>query len=315
MQTSAKKHKINKKVVVGFWLIVGLIVAGGLSLSMAKLPMPVLQPRGVIAEKERDLMLLAGLLSVLIVVPVFIMLFAIAWKYRASNKKAVYAPDWDHSRLYESIWWAIPCIFILILGIIAWQSSHQLDPYKTLASTTKPVKIQVVALQWKWLFLYPDEHVASVNFMQIPVNTPVDFQITSDAPMNSFWIPSLSGQVYAMSGMNTQLHLMADTLGDYRGSSANISGKGFSGMTFTARVSSQKDYTAWLQNTVAHSATLDVARYNALAQPSQNNPPTFYTLSQTDLYDTIMMKYMAPASNSKTPANKTPVPTPKPYGE
>jgi cytochrome o ubiquinol oxidase subunit 2 len=156
----------------------------------------------------------------------------------------------------------------------------------------------VVALQWKWLFIYPEQHIASVNFVQFPDQRPLNFQITADAPMNSFWIPKLGGQVYAMSGMSTQLHLMADKPGDYRGISANMSGEGFSGMKFTARASTQKDFDAWVLKEKRSGVSLDKASYDQLALPSKDNAATTYTLAKHDLYDTIVMKYMAPAEES-----------------
>jgi cytochrome o ubiquinol oxidase subunit 2 len=154
--------------------------------------------------------------------------------------------------------------------------------------------IQVVSLDWKWLFIYPEQHVASVNFVQFPTDTPVNFAITSDSVMNSFWIPQLGGQMYSMPGMLTQLHLSADTAGDYTGASANISGEGFAGMKFTARASSQADFDKWIHEAKNSSNTLDKNTYDQLAKPSKNNPASYYAKVQEGLYDTIMMKYMTP---------------------
>jgi cytochrome o ubiquinol oxidase subunit 2 len=252
----------------------------------------VLSPKGTIADKQRNLIIFTSLLSLIVVIPVFIMLFGFAWKYREGNKKADYKPDWDHNRVAETIWWVLPCVIIAVLSVITWQTSHSLDPYKALDSSVKPLKVQVVALQWKWLFIYPDQQVASVNTLHIPKNTPIDFEITADAPMNSFWIPSLGGQVYAMSGMSTQLHLQADTIGSYDGSSANISGKGFAGMKFKAEVTSQDDFTTWWQDARASQNLMNESEYAKLVTPTENVKPATFALMQPSLYDTIVAKYM-----------------------
>ena len=258
----------------------------------------VLQPRGVVGQQERQLMNYALLLSLVVVVPVFTLLATIAWKYRASNPKAHYAPDWDNSRTLESIWWLVPTLLITILSVITWRSSHSLDPYKPLDSKVKPVTVQVVALDWKWLFIYPAQHVATVNYLELPVGTPVNFAITSDAPMNSFWIPQLGGQMYAMSGMSTELHLEADQIGTYKGLSANISGAGFAGMTFGAHAVSVPEFASWLAQAQKSPAQLSTKTYTTLARASQNNRPTTYGTVAPDLYDTIIMKYMMPATTN-----------------
>jgi len=294
-QQSGKKYIL---LIIGISVVVLVIVVGML---LSRMDIPVLMPKGIMARQERDLMFEALLLSGIVVVPVFTMLFLIAWKYRASNTKARYEPDWDRNTLLESIWWGIPCLIILILSVITWQSTHALDPYKPLTSSVKPIKIEVVSLDWKWLFIYPDQHIASVNLMQIPVNTPINLQLTSDAPMNSFWVPSLSGQIYTMSGMSTQLHLMGDTIGDYNGVSANISGVGFAGMKFVARVSSNSTFNSWVVASQHSKQKLGVDEYNTLARPSQNVPASQYALKQDDLYDTVLMKYMAPMQDNTMP--------------
>ncbi len=254
--------------------------------------MAVLNPKGHIADKQRELIIIATLLGMTVVIPVFVLLFGIAWKYREGNTKAKYSPDWQNNRLIETLWWGIPLVIITVLGVIAWQSSHELDPYRSLDSTKKPVKIQVVALQWRWLFIYPDEKVASMSDVHFPVDTPVDFEITADAPMNSFWIPKLGGQVYAMTGMSTQLHLEASETGDYHGSSANISGEGFAGMKFTAKVTSDDDFRRWLNDANRSTDELNSVTYDHIADPSKDTAVRNYRLGQDNLYDTIVMKYM-----------------------
>jgi cytochrome o ubiquinol oxidase subunit 2 len=288
------------KIPVFIVLVLGVIASAVAYLRTVNIA--VLQPRGTIAQQQRSLMLIASLLAVVVVVPVFIMTIVICWKYRANRvtkgKKATYTPEVGSNKLFESLWWGIPIAIIFVLSIITWNSSHSLDPYRPLASKTKPLHIQVVALQWKWLFLYPDQHVASINEVHIPVNTPIDFDITSDAPMNSFWIPQLAGQVYAMSGMNTQLHIMASKPGTYRGSSANISGRGFADMHFNAIAGSASDFTEWVNYAKSNDSKLTDSSYKSLALPSDNAPASSMQLVSNDLYDTIVMKYMMPTDGS-----------------
>lgn len=255
---------------------------------------PVLNPEGIIGLKERNLMVFTVILGFIVIVPVFILAISIAWRYREGNTKAKYTPEWSSHRVAETIWWGIPIAIILILSVVTWISTFQLDPYKALASSKQPLTIQVVALDWKWLFIYPQQNIATVNQVNFPNGTPVDFEITSDAPMNSFWIPSLGGQIYAMPGMSTHLHLMADKSGSYAGSSANISGNGFAGMKFTARSTSTDDFNAWVKQVKQSSAVLNQAEYTTLALPSKNNPPRSYAAVQHNLYDEIVMKYMMP---------------------
>lgn len=262
-------------------------------MSLHTAAIAVLDPQGVIAAQERDLIIIASVLGLLVVIPVFIMTFLIVWKYR-EHKGARYTPEWDHNLLVESIWWGIPCLIILALSVITWTSSHRLDPFKPLASTTRPMTIQVVALPWRWLFIYPEQGIATMNYVQFPEQTPVRFEITADAPMNSFWIPKLGGQIYAMTGMSTELHLMADGPGDYRGSSANLSGAGFAGMNFTARSSSLPEFSDWVQQVKTSSATMDVPTYNKVSQPNRNNKPSYYSWSDPGLYDAVIQKYLGP---------------------
>jgi cytochrome o ubiquinol oxidase subunit 2 len=262
----------------------------------------VLQPVGIVGQKEKHLMIVAILLCLIVVLPVFTMTIFIAWKYREGNQKAKYNPDWDHSRLFETVWWDIPFIIFGILSVVAWNSSHDLDPFKVLAAPgVKPLNIQVISLDWKWLFIYPDQHIASVNRVEFPVNTPVNFELTSDSVMNSFWVPSLGGQIYTMPGMSTQLHLMADKLGSYDGSSANISGNGFAGMTFTAVSATGEDFGRWIDAAKSSGKSLDAATYDRLAEPSHDNRVAYYSSPQPGLFDDVVMKYMIPGLPDNMP--------------
>jgi cytochrome o ubiquinol oxidase subunit 2 len=254
----------------------------------------MLFPKGIIALKERNLLFIIQALMLLVILPVYLLTFIFSWKYRVHNTKAKYDPDLVDNRLAEYIWWGIPFILTLIIAILTWNKTHQLDPYKPIDSNKKPLHIQVVALQWKWLFIYPEENIASVNFVQFPRQTPVHFEITADAPMNSFWIPSLGGQIYAMPKMRTDLYLMADADGDFRGSSANLSGEGFAGMNFIAKATSNEAYHQWVESAKQSSKVLNVGEYNKLAAASKNNPAEIYQLKDKSLFDQIIMKYMHP---------------------
>lgn len=261
----------------------------------------LLNPQGYIAQKQSQLLFGALILGACIGIPIVGTTFFVVFHYRASNTKAKYNPNWTSNKLLTTIWWVVPTIFILCLGGITWITAHQLDPYKQLQSTAKPVVIQVVALRWKWLFIYPQEKIATVNFLEIPVNTPVNLQLTADAPMNSFWVPSLGGQIYAMAGMVTQLHISASTQGDFPGSAAEISGKGFAGMNFTVKSTSQEKFNQWVKVVQQTGKPLTVSSYNVLAQPSMYNPRAYYYYADEDLYHKIIQKFMAPQEKTVMP--------------
>jgi cytochrome o ubiquinol oxidase subunit II len=286
--------RIAKRYIVAISLLTGVAAVAAIILILYGRNIAVLSPKGRIAQEQFDLIVLTTLLSLIIIVPVFGLTFFIAWKYREGNKKAKYQPEWSGNRTMESIWWLIPLALITVLAVITWKTSHSLDPYKPLASDKKPLTVQVIALPWKWVFIYPEQNIATVNVVQFPEDTPINFEITADAPMNSFWIPQLGGQVYAMAGMKTKLHLQADHVGDYSGSSANISGAGFAGMKFVAKATSQKDFAAWLDTVRQSPRTLTAAEYSELAKPSSDVPPAHYAAADKDLYDTVILKYMAP---------------------
>lgn len=267
---------------------------------------PVLDPKGLIAYQERDLILITFALGLLVIIPVFILLFSIAWKYRESNTKAKYEPELEGHRGFEALWWGIPSLIIIVLSIITAVSTHALDPYKPIESNVQPVKIQVVAMNWKWLFIYPEEGIATLNYMNIPKGAPVELTLTSDAPMNSFWVPALAGQVYAMAGMSTKLHLVADETGTFNGTSANISGDGFADMRFKVNALSDTDYRSWVDKNFNSTATtlLTIDSYNKLAENRKDTDEKAYLLMEHELYNEIIMKYMS----SKESKIKTAIP-------
>ncbi|PWC18536.1 cytochrome o ubiquinol oxidase subunit II [Brenneria corticis] len=255
--------------------------------------MALMNPKGQVGLEQRSLILTAIGLMLIVVVPVIIMTIAFAWKFRASNEKAKYTPNWSHSNKIEAVVWTVPIIIIVILAAITWKTTHALDPYKPLESDVKPINVEVISLDWKWLFVYPDLGIASVNELAFPTNVPVAFKITSDSVMNSFFIPRLGGQIYAMAGMQTKLHLIANEAGKYDGISGGYSGKGFSGMKFTAIATpSQQEFDQWVANVRASSKTLNsMDEFNKLAQPSEFHPVEYFSAVQPDLFRNIIRKF------------------------
>lgn len=227
-----------------------------------------------------------------VAIPMLTLLYFFAWKYRETNSNAKHEPNKRLGKFAVIGLWLIPVTTILVLTSVAWPATHKLDPHKAISAEAKPLNIQVIALRWKWLFIYPEQGIATVNYVQIPVNTPVKFDLTADeAPMNSFWIPHIGGQLYAMTGHSNQLNLMADTPGDYTGRAAEINGDGFSGMNFSAQVVSSEDFEQWSQDVVQSPNMLDAAAYSKLLLPSENNPAAFYANAKPNLYDTVLLKY------------------------
>lgn len=268
--------------------------------------MTLFNPKGQVGMDERTLIITATLLMLIVVIPVIVMTLAFAWKYRASNTQAEYKPDWHHSNRIEAVVWLVPCVIIAILGWITWESTHKLDPYRPLDSEVKPVTIQAVSLDWKWLFIYPEQGIATVNEIAFPKDTPVNFQITSDSVMNSFFIPQLGSQIYSMAGMETKLHLIAREAGTYAGISANYSGSGFSGMRFKAIASSQADFEQWVRNAQASPSKMTPEAYQALVSPSEHEPVAYYSGAEPNMFDGIIYQYMASAGMDTgmcTPAN------------
>lgn len=266
---------------------------------------PVLMPSGQVAEGQRKLFVFTIILSLIVIIPVFVMLAVFALRYReGAHKGADYKPEWDGSTKLEALWWGIPIVIIGILGVVTWQTSHSLDPYKPIASDKTPLEIQVVALQWKWLFLYPEYEVATVNELPLPVDRPVHFSLAADAPMSAFWIPALGSQIYSMNGMDSQLNLIADKIGEYKGYNTNINGEGYAKMTFTAKVMPEVDFTSWTltapEKAMKAGDMIDESTYKMLAKPSIIAKPQTYHLMDKELYNTIVMKYMGHGQSSST---------------
>ncbi len=272
-------------------LIIFLVMAALIGALIVFVHDPVLiRPSGLIAAQQRDLLYFATGVMLAVALPVFVLTAYIARKYRATNRRARYTPNEDGNRSLELVWWGIPIAIVGLLSVVAWRTSHSLDPFRPLDDTA-PYRVQVIALEWKWLFIYPDYKTASVNELAIPVGQPVEFSIASDAPMNSFWIPELGGQIYAMSGMSTQLHLQANKPGVFRGVSSNLSGDGFSDMKFDVRAMPTSDLAQWQYDATTSPLRLAIDNYPVLAMPATVSSPLRYRLDTPDLYQMVIDKY------------------------
>jgi len=248
----------------------------------------LLDPIGPVGAAERLILIDSVAIMLAIVAPVIVLTAAFAYWFRSGNTRAFYWPDWEFSGHLELIVWAIPLLVVVVLGGVAWYGSHELDPFKPLPGTSKPVEVQVAALDWKWLFIYPDEGVARVNELAVPVGVPVHFTITSAGPMNSFFVPGLGSQIYAMAGMASQLWLEADREGDYRGLSANFSGEGFPAMRFDVKALPADGYARWIADAKAAPSPLDRAAYAELVRPGVVTRPSAFRAVEPGLFRAIV---------------------------
>lgn len=289
------KHKpglsLTKTLVLLFSGLGLLVLTLGIMLQGKNIA--VLHTKGAIADEQRSLIIFITVVCMAIAVPTLVLLYFMAWKYRESNTRAKYDPESQRGKFFNFIVWALPSAFMLVLAMELVPATHKLQPNKAIASDAKPITIQVTAMQWKWLFVYPEQQIATVNYIQIPEDVPIVFDLIADeAPMSSFWIPNLGGQLYAMTGHVNQLNLIASEKGEYQGKSAEINGAGYAGMTFTTRVSSAAEFQSWVQTTKQAPNELNKATYDALLKPSEDNPTTFYSPVDTTLYSKAIMKYV-----------------------
>jgi cytochrome o ubiquinol oxidase subunit 2 len=270
------------------WLPLGLLSGCGTLL---------MNPSGDVAAQQGRLIVVSTVLMLLIIVPVIALTVLFAWRYRQSNRAATYTPDWDHSTVLELVIWAAPLLIIIALGAVTWINTHTLDPYRPLhrlgagrsvPAGTEPLEVEVVALDWKWLFIYPKEGIATVNELAAPVDVPIHFKITASTVMNSFFIPALAGQIYAMPGMETKLHAVINEPGVFDGFSANYSGAGFSGMRFKFHGLTPADFERWVQRVRAGGGSLGREAYLALEKPSEREPVRRYGRVAPDLYPAIL---------------------------
>jgi cytochrome o ubiquinol oxidase subunit 2 len=260
--------------------------------------MDVLHPEGPVGNREVSLIVISTLVMLIVVIPAIFLTFFFAWRYRSSNSRSTYDPSFSYSRTIDLTVWLVPFAIICFLIVLDWRSTAALNPYKSLPGSEPRLRVDVIALDWKWLFIYPDQHIASVNQLEIPVGTQVDFNITSDTVMNAFFIPQLGTQIYAMSGMVTQLHLIAKNAGTYRGLSANFSGAGFADMRFKTDAVSQTAFTAWINRAKGAAVSLNMNSFLTLAKPSTNNPVMYFKDATPGLFDTIVMAHSGPGPSS-----------------
>src|SRR6202051_2034812 len=252
----------------------------------------VLDPKGPIAAADRQILLNARDIMLAIVIPVILATLGVAFWFRASNERARYRPNFAYSGRLEMLVWSIPAMTVFLVGGVAWVSSHDLSPRKPIVSTVRPLRVQVASLDWKWLFIYPDQGVASVNRLTIPVGTPVSLELTSSGVMNSFFVPQLGSQIYTMAGMITRLHLQADHSGTYRGFSAQFSGEGFSDMPFDANAVTDEKFAQWLNAARSTGPELDAKSYADLAKPSAAVAPFTYRAVAPGIFDSILVSEM-----------------------
>jgi cytochrome o ubiquinol oxidase subunit 2 len=248
----------------------------------------VLDPQGPIAAAERLLLINATEIMLVVVVPVILATLGFAWWFRSSNESASRSPDWAYQGGIEFVVWSIPALVVILLGGVNWIGSHQLDPRAAIPSDIKPLQVDVVSLDWKWLFIYPDQRIAAVNQLVVPAGTPVSFHLTSATVMNSFFVPQLGSQIYTMAGMTTHLNLLADKPGEYPGMSANFSGDGFADMRFTVKAVPAGEFDGWVAKVGGSGTALDDAAYAELTKPSSAVPPTTYRSVDPALFERIV---------------------------
>lgn len=264
----------------------------------------VLNPSGDIAAQQRDLLVDSVFLMLLIVIPVMITVVVFAWRYRASNKDAAYSPEWDHSTQLEVLIWSAPLLIVICLGALTWLGTHLLDPYRSLgrvspekpiAANETPLEVDVVALDWKWLFIYPQYGIATVNEMAAPVDRPIAFKLTASSVMNAFYVPALAGMIYAMPAMQSQLNAVINQAGTYEGISANYSGAGFSGMHFAFKGLTPDDFDKWIATAKAAGGNLDRPTYLTLEKPTENEPVKYFGGVDPQLFKAVLELCVEPS--------------------
>jgi cytochrome o ubiquinol oxidase subunit II len=263
----------------------------------------LLAPIGPVGQAEKTILLNSVAIMLAIVVPVILATLAFAWWFRASNTRAVHLPDWEYSGRIELIVWSIPALVVFFLGGIAWIGSHDLDPARPLPSSHKPLEVQVVSLDWKWLFIYPDEGVASINQLVAPVGVPLHLRITSASVLNVFFVPRLGSEIYAMNGMTSQLNLQADEPGHFPGLGAHFSGDGFADMSFELHAVAPTEFTSWVERARAAGPALDETAYRELLRQTQNVKPYTYRAVQTGLFEAIANQKLPPGLGPQVTEN------------
>ena len=275
-----------------YFVLVCLSSLGAVSLLEGCSTILIFDPKGPIGESIRFVIIAAIALMLIVVIPVFIMTFLFSVKYRAANTASTYTPKWSKSSAIDLVMWGVPVVIVTVLAMLAWTRTHALDPYKPIPSAHKPVNIQAVSLDWKWLFIYPEQNIATVNQLTFPAKVPLSFKLTSQTVMTSFFIPQLGSQMYAMGGMQTQLHLLADKPGTYAGHNNQISGIGYANMHFQAQAVSPEEFQAWVEKVRQSKEKLDLGRYEQLTQPNDGYyPVTYFSAVEPDLFLYILRTY------------------------
>jgi cytochrome o ubiquinol oxidase subunit 2 len=293
------KHSLAKSLLLISVLLGGLTAY--LTYFLKDTNVAQLNPKGSVASEQANLMYVAGAIVLAVAVPTVLLLYFVAWRNRESNSTSTYKPSARNGKAFVFTIWAIPTLAMFVLAIILVPITQSLDPKKPVDNGKTPITIQVVALRWKWLFLYPEQQIATVNSLTIPKDQPVTFELTADeTPMSSFWIPNLGGQLYAMTGHVNRLNLMATEIGEYPGSSAEINGIGFAGMRFTAEVTSEQDFKTWVDQVKSSPNRLDDSAYANLSKPSENEPAASYSTYGSDLYNKVVMKYTESHTSHET---------------
>jgi len=262
--------------------------------------MNILDPQGPIGAAEKTILIDSVAIMLAIVLPTIIAIFAFAFWFRAANPRARYRPEWAYSGRIELVVWAVPALTVILLGGVAWIGAHQLDPAKAIAGAEKPLRIQVVSLDWKWLFLYPDQNIAVINALTVPAGVPLQFELTSASVMNAFFIPQLGSMIYTMNGMTSRLNLRADNPGNYQGLSAHFSGDGFSNMHFAVHVVPPERFSKWAQEAATASNALDERSYGEVAKASMENEQATYRLTDPNLFNAIVTQKLPPSQGAQT---------------
>jgi cytochrome o ubiquinol oxidase subunit II len=275
-----------------------VLIVAAVVLSACQLA--VLDPQGPIGLANKTLLIDSLAIMLVIVLPTIAAIFAVAWWFRASNTRAVYLPDWVYSGRIELVTWSIPLMVIMLLGGVAWIGAHDLDPAKPLPSSAAPLEVQVVSMDWKWLFIYPAQGVASVNQLVVPAGAPIHFSLTSASVMTAFFIPRLGSMIYTMNGKTTQLNLQADVPGTFLGLASQLTGDGFSDMHFDVLALPAERFTAWIDATRVKGPTLNPETYTALTTQSTNIPPFTYGAVEPQLFQQIVTQKLPPGPGPQT---------------
>lgn len=284
--------------IVKLLIPVYVCIAALFAVLISRGSMPLLQPAGYIADIQSKILWGALIFALVVGVIILTSFFIVVSRYKESKHRK-YDPEWKANKYVLSLGWGIPIVAVAVISVLIWNTAHVVDSYKPIGNS-KGVTIQVIALQWKWLFLYPNDRIATMNMLEIPANTPINLELTADAPMNGFWIPQLSGQIAAMPGMVTQLHIEADKPGTYAGHPAEISGDNFADMDFTVKAVSDHEYSAWKANVAKSANILNYTSYTQLAIPTGNNSVAYYALTDPGLFNEIVMQFMAPGASQST---------------